>query len=129
MSDKIRIIIAEDNKGMCVLYQKFLEKHEDVEILGIANTDDEEIEMIENLNPEIVITDLMRNRKWTGLDIIKDYFERKEGPQFLVISADEEQFVIKDGLKVGGYIKKPMQDYDRIYEELRKIKNQIINQK
>lgn len=125
--DKIRIIIADDNRGICDLYTRSLKKHKDVEILGIAYNDEDEINMIENLKPDIVISDLMRNRRWTGLDIIKDYFKRNKGPKFLVISADKKSDVITDGLEVAGYIKKPFEDYEQIYTELRRIKKSIEN--
>ena len=78
--------------------------------------------MIEELRPEIVITDLMRNHKYTGLDIIKDYQNKEDAPEFLVISADEERNVIRDGLRVAGYIKKLFFNYEIIIEELRRIK-------
>lgn len=122
MSEKIKIIIADDNIIICELIRKFLEKYEDIEILGIANTDEKEIKMIDELKPEIVITDLMRNHRYTGVDIIKNYQNRQDSPEFLVISADEERNVIRDGLKVAGYIKKPFWDYEIIVKELRRIK-------
>ena len=124
MSEKIKIIIADDNVHICEFIRKFLEKYEDIEILGIAHTD--EVKMIEELKPEIVITDLMRNHKYTGLDIIKDYQNKKGAPEFLIISADEEINVIRNGLKVAGYIKKPFLNYEIIVEELRRIKGELI---
>ncbi|MCR5185775.1 MAG: hypothetical protein K6D97_01485 [Clostridia bacterium] len=93
--------------------------------MGVANTDEDEIKMIEELKPEIVITDLMRNHKYTGLDIIKDYFNKKSKVEFLVISADFKKDVITDGLEVAGYIKKPFNDYEIIYKELKRIKREI----
>lgn len=123
--DTIKIIIADDNRCICDLYTKALEKHKDVEILGIAYNDEDEINMIENLKPEIVISDLMRPGGWTGLEIIKDYFSKGTGPEFLVISADRKEDVITGNLKVAGYIKKPFVDYELIYTELRRIKKQI----
>lgn len=119
----IRVIIADDNVHICNFIKSFLSKHEDVEILGIANTDDEEIKMIDELKPEIVITDLMRNHKYTGLEIIRNYFEKKSEVKFLVISSDEKALVINNGLEVAGYMKKPF-DYDMIYDELIRIKNE-----
>lgn len=122
MNDKMKIIIADDNVHICEFTKKFLEKYEDVEIIGVANTDEEEVRMIEELKPEIVITDLMRNHKYTGLDIIKNYQNKKDAPQFLVVSADEERNVIRDGIKIAGYIKKPFSDYEILIKELRRIK-------
>lgn len=127
--DKIRIIIADDNKSICMFIKKELEKYEEIEILGIANTDNEEIEMIEKFEPDIVITDLMRNHKYTGLDIIKEYYKKSKGPEFLVISADRKQDVINNGLEVAGYIQKTYMDYDDIYDELKRIKEKIKNKK
>lgn len=125
MSEKIKIIIADDNIHMCKFIKDFLEKYEDIEILEIANTDEKEIKMIENLKPDIVITDLVRNHKYTGLEIIKKYFSNKNGPEFLVISADEKRLVINNGLEVAGYIKKPIDDYEEIYTELKRIKQKL----
>lgn len=125
MSRKIKVIIADDNINFCKFIKGYLENYEDIEILGVANTDEDEIKMIEELKPEIVITDLMRNHKYTGLDIIKDYFKKKSKVEFLVISADFERDVITDGLKVAGYIKKPFNDYEIIYNELKRIKREI----
>lgn len=125
MSRKIKVVIADDNIHICKFIKDYLKNHKDVEILGVANTDEDEIKMIEELKPEIVITDLMRNHKYTGLDIIKDYFNKKSKVEFLVISADFEKDVITDGLEVAGYIKKPFNDYEIIYKELKRIKREI----
>lgn len=129
MSRKIKIIIADDNIHICKFIKDFLEKYEDIEILGIANTDEDEIKMIEELKPEIVITDLMRNHRYTGLDIIKNYFVQNKDVEFLVISADNKSEVINGGLKVAGYIEKPINDYEEIYTELKRIKNELENKK
>ena len=126
MLEKIRVIIAEDNIHICKFIEENLKKHNDIEILGIANTDEEEIKMIEEQKPEIVITDLMRNNKYSGLDIIKNYYNNNSQVEFLVISADYKEEVINDGLEVAGYIKKPFKDYEIIYNELKRIKKNII---
>lgn len=126
MLEKIRVIIAEDNIHICKFIEENLKKHNDIEILGIANTDEEEIKMIEEQKPEIVITDLMRNNKYSGLDIIKNYYNNNSQVKFLVISADYKEDVINDGLEVAGYIKKPFKDYEIIYNELKRIKKNII---
>lgn len=117
----IKIIIADDNFAFCDLLKDYLNKFEDVEILGIANTDEEEINLIENLKPDVVISDLMRNHKYTGLDIIKQYIKKKERPKFLVISADrQDDFMLRD-VEFDGYIQKPCWNYEEIINKLRKI--------
>lgn len=124
--DKIKVIIADDDKGICYLLQKQLEKNKNIEVVGVANTDEQEIEMIETLKPDIVITDLMRNHEYTGLDIIKEYFKKEEKPEFLVVSADKKEDVINNGLEVAGYLKKPF-NLTLITDEVIRIKKEIID--
>lgn len=125
---KIKVIIADDNVHFCKFIKEYLEKYNDIEILGVANSDEDEIKMIEKLKPEIVITDLMRNHRYTGLDIIKKYNDDNSKVKFLVISADEKADVINNGLEVAGYIKKPFTDYEIIYDEVKRIKKIIIDE-
>ena len=78
--------IADDDIKTCEEIKEKLKNYESIEVIGIANTDEEEIRMIEELKPDIVVTDLMRNHKFTGLDIIKDYSEKDESPKFIIVS-------------------------------------------
>lgn len=125
---KIKVIIADDNVHFCKFIKEYLKKYNDIEILGVANSDEDEIKIIEKLKPEIVITDLMRNHRYTGLDIIKKYNDDNSKVKFLVISADEKADVINNGLEVAGYIKKPFTDYEIIYDEVKRIRKIIIDE-
>ena len=124
---EIKIVIADDNTYFCKFLNDYLKKYEDIEILETANNDDDEIRMIEELKPDIVITDLMREDKYTGLDIIKRYKDIKQSPQFLVISGDFKKDIIDNCMKVAGHIRKPVNDYNKIYTELRRIRNEAID--
>ena len=84
--EKIKIIIADDDIKICEEIKEKLKNYESIKVIGIANTDEEEIRMIEELKPDVVVTDLMRNHKFTGLDIIKDYSEKDESPKFIIVS-------------------------------------------
>lgn len=129
MKEKIKVIIADDNKSICNILKRYLSKYEDIEILGIANTDEEELDLIERMKPQIVITDLMRNHKYTGLDIIKKYYYQKRGPEFLIISAELKKRIIPSNIQIGGYIKKPFYDYSIVVKELKKMKQNIVMKK
>lgn len=127
MVENIRIIIADDNIGFCNIINEYLKKIDNIEVLAIVHNDEDEISQIERLKPDIVVTDLVRNRKYTGLDIIKDYQKRKNAPQFLIISADRREDIIDNSIEIGGYIQKPFYNYDLIAEELFRIKTEILN--
>lgn len=124
--ETIKVIIADDSKVECEFLRKELEKHENIEILGVANTDEDEKKMIEELQPEIVITDLMRNGKYSGLDIIKEYSEKEETPKFLIISAGVPCYTIMQYSNVANFINKLGINYTKVALELENIKQEIM---
>lgn len=83
---KVKIIIADDEVRTCEQIENMLKGYSYINIIGIANTDEEEIKLIEELKPDVVVTDLMRNHEFTGLDIIKNYAEKETSPKFVVVS-------------------------------------------
>lgn len=90
----IKVIIADDEMKTCEEIKEKIKSYEQIKILGIANTDEDEIRMIEELKPDVVITDLMRGRNFTGLDIIKDYAEKENSPKFIIVSFTPEAGLI-----------------------------------
>lgn len=57
---KIRIIIADDNKAWTNLLQKYLKNFKELEIVGITNDGIEQLDMIKELKPDVVVTDLKK---------------------------------------------------------------------
>ena len=84
--ERVKIIIADDDVKFCNELRGMLVKYEDIEVLGVANTDEDEISMIENLKPDIVITDILRNGELSGEKIIEQYLKDNKLQKFLVIS-------------------------------------------
>lgn len=120
--EKIKIIIADNNKIVNENIRINLEKKKEIEILGCAYSDEDEINLIDKLKPEIVITNLFREEKLSGLEIINKYKKQNNSPKFLVITGTN----IIDTSIMDGFISKPFVDYDIIFKELKNIKKQII---
>lgn len=78
----VRVIIADDDVEYCQKLKYSLDQYEDIDVLDIANNDEDEISLIEKLKPDIVITDLLRNGKITPENIIEQFKLQK----FLVVS-------------------------------------------
>ena len=68
---KIRIIIADDNKAWTDLLQKYLKNFKELEIVGITNDGIEQLDMIKELKPDVVVTDLKRDKGISGIEVIK----------------------------------------------------------
>ena len=111
---KIRVLIADDNIYICNTLENILSREDNIEIVGIVNTDEDEIQKIEDLKPDIVITDIRRNNKDSGLDIIKDYLNKDYGPLFYVISGSTVPYL----KNVAAFTFKPISDYNKIIKEI-----------
>lgn len=119
--EKVKVLIADDNVAFCEILEKYLAQFDDIEVVGVVNTDEEEISLIQKLDIDIVITDLMRNHKYSGLDIIKDCNEFNKKIDFIIISAAYEDANMLKDVKFSGYIRKPILDYTIIVNEIRRI--------
>lgn len=124
---KIRIILADDEKWFTDEVEKELKKFEELDIIGIAHSNEEEISLIESLSPDIVITDIMRNGKIGGLDIIKEYSQKEKSPMFLVLSTGFDCTPLMDYNNVASYVEKfPKINYGILRANLRNIHYELL---
>lgn len=118
---KIKILIADDYKPLCETLRNILNKYEKLEVIGLAHTDQEEISKIEELKPNVVITDIKRNNEYTGLDIVKQYLDKEDSPYFFIISSEINEKELRNNSKIIGFMSKPFLDYDKIVDDILKV--------
>lgn len=126
--EKVNVIIADDDVDYCNKLKEKLVKYENISVLGIANTDEDEISMIEDLKPDIVITDLIRNHEFTGRDIIEKYNKENRKVSFFVISYTPECANPATYENVKGCMQKYEieSNFDELAYRLRKIKKSMV---
>ena len=84
LNRKLKVLIADDDKEMVDDILLNIDKeNEDYEIVGYALSNEEERQKIEELKPDVVITDIFRghfgNKNTGGYDIIKEVCEKNNG--------------------------------------------------
>ena len=88
MNETLTIIVADDNACMSDFINHIIENDNRFEFIGSAKDEKDEIELINTLKPSIVITDLKKGNRWTGIDIIKEIQDNNdEVPIFFDITA------------------------------------------
>lgn len=123
--DKLKIIIADDNRQIAEFSKSFLERIGQYDVLGIAFNSTEEIELIEKYSPDVVITDIVRKgESVSGLDIALKYEEEKKSVKFILVTASGMQDILyKTNYKlpsnVISYLKKPF-DWNLLIKEIEK---------
>ncbi len=76
----IRVLVVDDMQP-CRRYEKLINQEEDMEVVGLAFSGAEALEMVRSLEPNVVLMDIERETKTSGLDASRDilqmYPERK----------------------------------------------------
>jgi DNA-binding NarL/FixJ family response regulator len=55
---KIRIILADDHEIMCEGLKFLVDRQDDMEVVGLAGTGDQVVELAEKLNPDVIAMDI-----------------------------------------------------------------------
>lgn len=119
----IRVVIADDEVKVCQLICSLIDwKSVDMEIVGVAHNGIEALELIKNLQPDLMITDI-RMPGYDGLEMICRGKQIKKDIDFIIISGyshfEYAQSAIKYG--VSDYILKPIKKQN-LLDTLNKIR-------
>lgn len=110
MKGNIKVIIADDNKDFCDIISGYLEKQEDMNVVGVANDGLETIDLIFKLKPDLVILDIIMPHL-DGLGVLERLNESKieEYPKVIMLSAVGQDKVTQRAITLGAdyYIIKP----------------------
>ena len=62
MNEVLKIIIADDNQIAVDMIKRKIEENEKYKVIGIAKDEEEEIKLIKDIKPNLVITDIRKKR-------------------------------------------------------------------
>ncbi len=107
MTDKIKLIIADDHHIFRKGVLSILSEDSSIEVLGEASNGQEALKLIENVRPEIAILDIDMPIM-SGLDVARKVNEKKLGTKIaiLTIHKDKEYFNEALELDIKAYVLK-----------------------
>lgn len=124
MNDVLKIVIADDNQIAVDMMKNRIEENDRYKVVGVAKDEEDEIKLINEIKPDLVITDIRKKNGWTGIDIIKQFENIENKPIFFVISACTENYIAEiRKLKIQYYLNKPY-----YFDELMRILNYIYSE-
>lgn len=105
--NKVRIVLADDHPLIRAGFRTLLGKSETVEIIGEAADGKELIEMIQQIQPDIILMDISMPII-NGLDAISQIAGKYPSVKFIILTMHEEREYILQALKAGvsGYLLK-----------------------
>lgn len=123
--EKVTIIIADDNRAWVNLLNKYLTNYEEIKVLGITDDGEQQIKMIKDLKPDIVITDLKRNKGISGIEVIEQCYKLNIKTKFLVTTAGYYNYKFEELEKMGirHFLYKPFNLND-VIKEIKNIQSE-----
>lgn len=117
----IRLVIAEDDKKIAEIQRRFVERIEGYEIVGIAHTTADARDLVEVLEPDLLILDI-HFPEGNGLELLRELRASNSSTDVVLVTAAKEVDTLTEALRCGvfDYIVKPLV-FDRLRDTLEKF--------
>ena len=110
VNEKIKLVLADDNKDFCQLLKEYLSNEEDIEILGIAKDGIEALDLVQKTQPDLLVLDVIMPHL-DGLGVIEklNSMDLPKQPKIIVLSAVGQDKITQTAINLGAdyYIVKP----------------------
>ena len=118
MKNKIRVLLADDNKEFCNELKREIEKSDKVDIVAIANDGREAYELVLECRPDVLLTDIIMPYM-DGLALmnkINNNTMLSKKPKYIVFSSMGYENIISKAMNLGAsyYYAKPFDMNDMI---------------
>ena len=125
MSEKITILVADDNNDFTATLSKYLEQEEEMEIIGIARDGNEAYDMAVELQPDILLLDIIMPHL-DGLGVLEKLADTdmEKRPLAIILSAVGQDKITQKAIALGAqyYIVKPF-DINVLVKRMKELKN------
>lgn len=121
MGDRKKILLADDNKEFCDLLEEFFSTQEDMEVVGKAYNGLEVLEKVQELNPDVVVLDIIMPNL-DGLGVIEKLTNFDKKPKIIVLSAVGQDKITQRAINLGAdyYVVKPF-DLKILVDRIREL--------
>jgi two-component system response regulator (stage 0 sporulation protein A) len=125
---KIKVIIVDDNKEFCNIFNDYLLNEKDIAVVGIAKDGIEALKLIQEKKPDLVVLDIIMPRL-DGLGVLESLntMNLDPIPRVIVLSAVGQDKITQRAIALGAdyYIIKPF-DMAVLAKRMRQMFNDAI---
>ncbi len=124
MKEKVSVLIADDNQDFSHTLSSYINSQDDMEIIGMAKDGNEAVEMIANIEPDVVLLDVIMPHL-DGLGVLErvNSMNSNKKPIFIMLSAVGQDKITQKAIMLGAeyYVVKPF-DIELLIKRIREIK-------
>lgn len=119
-SSLIRVVIAEDDVRIAEIQQRFMERVDGFDVIGLSHTLEQTVQMVEILQPDLLMLDI-HFPDGNGLDFLKKMREQKINTDVILMTAARDIDTLKSAMHSGifDYIVKPLV-FERFQDSLQR---------
>ena len=125
MKEKTTILIADDNEDFARTLVNYLEREEDMEVIGIAKNGKEACDMVANTAPDVLLLDVIMPYL-DGIGVLEyiNSSNMPKKPMCIMLSAVGQAKITQTAIALGAeyYVVKPF-DIEVLIKRIREIKN------
>ncbi|MBA4495010.1 sporulation transcription factor Spo0A [Paenactinomyces guangxiensis] len=125
--NKIRVVLADDNREFAELLQEHLSSQEDMEVVGVAYNGGEVIEMLKQEVPDVLVLDIIMPHL-DGLGVLEQIQEMniQPVPKIVMLTAFGQENITQRAVELGAsyYILKPF-DMEVLTHRIRQMKGHV----
>ncbi|QKG84232.1 sporulation transcription factor Spo0A [Kroppenstedtia pulmonis] len=125
--EKMRVILADDNREFASLLKEHLNSQDDIEVIGVAYNGKEVMELLEEEQPDLLILDIIMPHL-DGLGVLEKLNERSEPmPKIIMLTAFGQENVTQRAVELGAayYILKPF-DMEILTHRIRQMQGRPV---
>lgn len=129
--DKIRVVIADDNKDLNFIIGEYLNYKDGIEVIGSAFNGNEAVDLIVSKEPALVILDILMPLL-DGIGVLRTIksMPLQKKPIFIMLSALGDESITKQALDLGAdfFIVKPF-DMDVLVKKIYELHSKFSEMK
>ncbi len=110
MQRPIRVLLADDNREFVEVIKKFIERQEDMILVGVAYHGNEALELISREKPHVVLLDIIMPLL-DGLGVLEELQNSAQRPKIIILTAFGQEAMTQRAVNLGAdyYILKPFE--------------------
>lgn len=123
MQRPIRVLLADDNREFVEIVKEFIERQEDMTLVGVAYHGNEALELIAREEPHVVLLDIIMPHL-DGLGVLEKLQNVNHRPKIIILTAFGQESMTQRAVNLGAnyYILKPF-DLDTLGKRIRQLQD------
>lgn len=118
-------MLCDDYKYICEYFKSSLSEYDDIDVVAVANSSEEALQMIAVHKPDVAILDIQIESERSGIELIPQIESLSPETKIIIFSIHEEPKLIYEAIVLGanGYFLKSI-EVDEMAESIRSIYNE-----